>query len=593
MLRLSDYVISRVIEAGVNHIFMITGRGILYLTDAVAKNKNIKAISVHHEQSAAYAAIAYAQYNDNIGACLVSTGCASTNTITGVLNAWQDGIPCIFISGQNKLNETARHTGKKIRTYGSQEADIIPIVKSITKYSTMIEDPKRIAYELDKALYYARNGRKGPVWIDIPIDVQNMRVEPDELERYVAEEKKMRPKQEDIQYIKKELNDAKRPVILIGSGVRSANSVSKFYDFVNKYPIPVTFSNSAVDTYGVGNKYSIGAVGSIGATRAGNFAIQNSDLLIVLGCRLSPITTGTEYSKFARAAKIIVIDIDEVEHSKNTIRIDRLIISDISEFLDEIMREKIKCADIEWIEKCLYWKNIFPRCEEYFSQKESIDLYYFAELISKYLNDNSILLTDAGLEELIIPTTVNFRNNQRCIHPASQGSMGFALPASIGVHYASNCIVTPIIGDGSIMMNLQELQTIKYYNIPIRILIINNNMYSVIRDRQRDLFRSRTIGTDVSNGVSCPEFRKIADCFDIPYMVIENKKDIQDKLRTFFNDTGPIICEVICEQNQEYIHSSYAFNSKRNFVNRPLEDQSPFLNREIFLQEMIIDPIDQ
>lgn len=593
MIRVADYVINRMYEEGAKHIFMVTGRGILYLSDAVAKHKDITPVSVHHEQSAAYAAVAYAQYNDNIGACLVSTGCAATNAVTGVLNAWQDGVPCVFISGQNKLHETARYTGKNIRTFGSQETDIIPIVEPITKYCVMIDNPLRIAYEMDKALYFAQNGRKGPVWIDIPVDVQNMRVEPEELERYVATKQEFSTEFEDVQYVREALERAMRPVILIGSGIRSADSLVEFKEVVEKYSLPVTFSCSAVDTYGVDHALSIGAVGSIGATRAGNFTVQNADLLLVLGCRLSPMTTGSEYRKFAREAKVIVVDIDREEHSKDTIKIDRLIIADVKDFLMRLKSEKVKMTEREWVEKCLHWKNIFPRCEAKYKMSENIDLYYFADCLSKAMDDDAILLTDAGLEELLIPSTVNFKERQRCVHPASQGSMGFALPAAIGVYYASNRSVTPIIGDGSIMMNLQELQTIKHNNIPVRIIVINNNAYAVIRSRQKDLFRTRTIGTDVSNGVSCPEFKKVAECFDIPYMMIDSKEQIENKLEALFDIEGPIICEVICEENQEYIQNSFAFNSQRRMVNRPLEDQAPFMDRELFKREMIIDPIDQ
>ncbi|WP_207641600.1 thiamine pyrophosphate-binding protein [Syntrophomonas palmitatica] len=592
-MRVADYVIQRIYEEGAQHIFMVTGRGILYLSDAVAKHKDIIPISVHHEQSGAYAAVAYAQYNEKIGACLVSTGCASTNAITGVLNAWQDGVPCIFISGQNKLYETVRYTGINIRTFGSQETDIISIIKPITKYCTMIDDPQNIALEMDKAFFFAKSGRKGPVWIDIPVDVQNMRVEPEELQRYVPDDIIFKPDPEDIQYIRKELKKAKRPVILIGSGIRSANAVEEFKAFLKKNPFPVTFACSAVDTYGADYELSIGAVGSIGGTRAGNFAVQNSDLLLVLGCRLSPMTTGSEYEKFARAAQIIVIDIDRIEHSKNTVRIDRLVVSDLKEFIEQLNNEDLKCADKEWIKKCIHWKTIFPKCEEKYRASEKIDLYYLADCLSKLMDDNFVLLSDAGLEEIIIPSTISFKAGQRCIHPVSQGSMGFALPASIGAYYASKHPITAVIGDGSIMMNLQELQTIKYYNIPVRIIIINNNVYSVIRTRQKDIFRTRTIGTDYTNGVSCPNFNKVAECFDIPYMIIDNKNDLEDKLDKLLRVNGPIICEIFCDENQEFIRNSYALNSQRRIVNRSLEDQAPFMNRELFLKEMIIDPIDQ
>ena len=594
MIRVADYIMNRLHANGVKHIFMVTGRGALFLSDAVAGHKELTGVSLHHEQAAAYATVAYAQYTGKPGACLVSTGCAATNALTGVLNAWQDGIPCVFISGQNKLRETSRFTGIPLRTYGQQEADIIPIVGSITKYATMITDSKQIVYEMEKALYLAQTGRKGPVWIDIPLDIQNMRIEPNDLAHFVNENSpNYDPLKEDIQYIIKAFRDAERPAILIGSGIRSANAVQDLEAFVKKYSIPVTYAGSAPDTYGTDNPLSIGSVGIMGCSRAGNFTVQNSDLLLVLGCRLSPMTTDSDCSKFARAAKVVVVDIDRLEHSKNIINIDHLIIADVKIFLTSLMDEDVKEADEEWQNKCLHWKQIFPKCEEEHETSEKVDLYYLAECLSEILPVNSVFLSDSGLIELMLPTNISFRKDQRCIHPASQGSMGFALPGLVGAHYASNRPIIAVIGDGSIMMNLQELETIRYNNIPAKIFVINNNAYAVIRKRQVDLFRSRTIGVDPSNGVSCPNFQKVADGFEIPYTKIDNSFELQKKLRSVINTDGPVLCEIIGLENQDYISSSHARNSKRRFVYRPIEDQTPFLDRELFLSEMIVEPIDQ
>lgn len=593
MIRVADYIIERLYDEGAKHIFMVTGRGILYLSDAVARHSELKGISMHHEQAAAYAAVAYAQYNEKIGACLVSTGCAGTNALTGLLCAWQDGIPCVFVSGQNMLRETSRYTGIQLRTYGQQEADIVRIAESITKYSIMITDPKRIVYEMDKALYLAQTGRKGPVWIDVPLDIQNMRIEPEELERFEPmDDTDFAPSMEDIEYVIKALQSAKRPVLLIGSGVRSADAIPELETLLEKYPIPVTYASSATDVYGASNQLSVGTVGSIGGTRAGNFAVQNSDLLLVLGCRLSPITTGPDYENFARAAKVIVVDIDSMEHSKNTVRIDRLIISDVKKFLVALMGKDIRRDSDEWQNKCIHWRQIFPMCEDKYKMTEKVDLYYLAECLSKTLADRTVLLSDAGLEELIIPSTVYFKKGQRCIHPASQGSMGYALPGAIGAYFAASCQTVAVIGDGSIMMNLQELQTIRYHNIPIKIIVVNNDVYAIIRKRQVDLFRTRTIGTDPANGVSCPSFQKVAECFEIPYIRIDNSIDLKSRIASVINMDSPVLCEVMGVENQDYLRSSYAYDSKRRFVQRPLEDQAPFMERELFLSEMIIEPID-
>jgi len=592
-IRVADYVMEYLHTNGVDHVFMVTGRGALFLTDAVAKHKELESISVHHEQSAAYAAVAYADYTGKPGACLVSTGCAGTNTITGVLNAWQDGIPCVFISGQNKLQETTRYTGIPIRTYGQQEADIIPIVESITKHAVMITDPKQIVYEMEKALYLAQSGRKGPVWIDIPLDVQNMRIRPSELEHYIIEnEKKYKPSNEDIEYILSALSNAKRPVILIGSGIRSAEAIKEFQDFIAKYQIPVTYAGSATDTYADNNSLSIGSVGIMGCTRAGNFTVQNSDLLLVLGSRLSSMTTGPEVNKFAREAKIIIVDIDPVEHSKSCLNIDRLIIADVKKVINALRSKSIDGVNQKWLDKCQHWKDIFPRCEEEYKSSKEVDLYQLAESLSNVMPKESVFISDSGMIELVLPTNINFKKEQRSIHPASQGSMGFALPGIIGAYYASNLTPVCVVGDGSIMMNLQELATIKYNNIPAKIFVINNNAYAVIRKRMDELFR-RSIGTDGDNGVGIPNFKKVSEGFEIPYVMIETSLNLQKQLQSVIEMEGPVLCEIMGIENQNYISSGHARNSKGAIVSRPLEDQTPYMNRDLFLSEMIVKPIDQ
>ena len=593
MARLADYVIDKIYEENAKHIFMVTGRGALFLTDAIAANKKIKPICVHHEQSAAYAAISYAQYNNEFGACLVSTGCASTNAITGVLNAWQDGIPSIFISGQNKLDETTNFTKKALRTYGQQEADIVALVQPITKYATMITDPNKIVYELEKAIYLAKNGRKGPVWIDIPLDIQNMRIDLTKQEHYIPEDMgNIIPNADDLEFLIKELNHAKRPVVLIGSGVSSSDSINELKKFINKTSLPVTYTSSAVDIFGLDNELCIGSVGIMGCSRAGNFAIQNSDLVLVLGSRLNSMIVG-EKDHFAREAKVIVVDIDEVEHSKQSVNIDKLILSDIKEFFLHFEYNKLELSHEPWIEKCKYWKSFFPKCESQYTESKEIDLYYLSEVISNVLPSDASVITDSGLLELIIPNNTVFKNNQRAIHPISQGSMGYAIPAILGVHYSSNAPIVCLVGDGSIMMNLQELQTISSLNIPVKILVINNNMYSVIRKRQKQMFRNRTIGTDFTNGVDNPNFKDIAKAFNFEYKCIKETNELENGLVDVFNTEKAIICEIYGLENQDYISTGHAKNIHGKIVTRPIEDQSPYLDRELFLSEMLVTPINQ
>ena len=594
-MRVCDYIFNRLYESSVTKVFLVTGRGALFLSDAIAANKKIEGISLHHEQSAAFAAVAFAQYTGTLGVCMVSTGCAGTNALTGVLNAWQDGIPCIFISGQNKVEETSRFTGIKIRTYGQQEADIIPIVESITKYSVMITDPKSIVYELDKAVYHATSGRKGPVWIDVPLDIQNMRIEPEELEQFVSGiSDEDTPTIEDIEYISKMLNSSERPVILIGNGLHSSEAITEFESLIQKTLVPVVFSSSAPDIFGSSNKLSIGSVGIMGCSRAANFAVQNSDFLLVLGSRLSPMTTGSEYCKFARGAKIAVVDIDKSEHEKNTVKIDRIISADVKKVLRSLLKnDELSKAEDSWVDKCLHWKKIFPVLEGYFQSDDRVDLYHLAEAISTVLPDDAVFVSDSGLIELILPNNIRFKKGQRCIHPASQGSMGYALPAVIGAHYASRKPVVAVIGDGSIMMNLQEIETISYKNIPAKIFVINNNAYAVIRKRQKELFRRRTIGTDPGDGVGIPNFKKVASAFDLYYSKIDNSINLESKLKNVLDQEGPVLCEIMGLEDQDYISVSHARNLQGRFIQRPLEDQAPFLDRKLFLSEMIVDPIDQ
>jgi len=586
----------RLAEAKVKNVFLVTGRGALFLSDALAKSKELNGISMHHEQACAFASIASAEQSGGLGACLVSTGCAATNTITGVLSAWQDGIPCIFISGQNILEETSRFTGIPLRTYGQQEADIISMVEPITKFATMITNPEEIIEAMDKALFEAQSGRKGPVWIDIPLDLQSANID---LDKNVVAKTEYKlpenlPDSVEMENVIRGLKSAKRPVVLIGRGVRSSGAEAQLINFIESAKIPLTFTASAPDTYGSENAFSIGSVGAMGCSRAGNFAIQNSDFVLVLGSRLTTLNTGPDFCKFARGASIAVIDIDSVEHTKKTIEINHFINSDIGSFLEALTKHDIELVDSKWMDKCLHWKKIFGRVEPAFCSPNLVDLYQLSDRLSELLPRPSTLVTDSGLCEVILPSNIKFDRDMMCIHPTSQGSMGFALPAAIGAQIVSSGTVLAVIGDGSIMMNLQELETIKSKNLPVKIIVINNNVYSIIRRRQRGLFRNRTIGTDPDNGVSCPEFSKVAACFDLRYIKIGDVKDLDLGLKNMFNHDGPVLCEIMGKVDQGYIEIGHTKSLiDRRFVRRPLEDQEPFLPRELFLKEMLVAPIDQ
>lgn len=596
MERVADYIIQKINEAGASHIFLITGRGILFLTDAVARNENIKHISTFHEQGASYAAMAYAAAKGSIAACLVSTGCAAANAVTACLCAYQDNLPVVFISGNNPLAENTRHTKVPIRTYGSQEADIIEVVDSVTKYAIMLEDKDKIVYEIEKALYLAQEGRKGPVWIDVPLDVQNMRIEEAEQKHFELPEKK-----DVCSYLNKsaiqvadEIKKASRPMLLIGGGVRGA--VDEVKAAVELFRIPLAYSPTASDVYGASHGLSIGAAGSLGGMRAGNFALQNSDYILAVGTKLCSQETGRK-EVFAREAKITVVDIDENEHTKDGVHIDHVIHADAKEFLDALLKQVITPLDETWIGKCLHWKETFCIKNEAFiqelKQNDKLDIYSVADILSDILPDHATVITDAGFEELIIPSAVRYRDGQRCLFPASQGAMGYAIPAIIGAHYAGRKNLVCIVGDGSFMMNMQELQTIKALGIPVKILVINNDMYAVIRKRQRDLFRRRTIGNDPSDGVSAPDFKKIADCFGFAYKKIECRSRLEECKDKLLQESTPELIEIICTPDQKYLHESYGINEKKKLVHRPIEDMAPFLERDTIKREIVVDMMEE
>jgi acetolactate synthase-1/2/3 large subunit len=336
----------------------------------------------------------------------------------------------------------------------------------------------------------------------------------------------------------------------------------------------------------------MGAVGSIGGSRAGNFVLQNSDYILAVGTRLSSQLTGMKKA-FAREAYITVIDIDENEHKKNGVPIDKCIKMDAKIFFEALDNYEIKEIDDNWLLKCQHWKEVFSLENEKFirelKEKGQLDIYSVADIISDKLPDDTVVITDAGFEELIIPSAIRYKEGQRCIFPAAQGAMGYAIPAIIGVHSAGRNNIVCIVGDGSIMMNLQELQTIKSLNIPAKILVINNNMYAVIRKRQKDLFRNRTIGNDSSDGLSSPDFMGIAKCFGFSYRKICNRTDLHEYVKDSFWKSSLEIVEIMCVPDQQYFHESYGVNEKKRIVHRPIEDMAPFLERAVVNEEMIID----
>lgn len=596
-MRVADYIADFLYRQGITEVFLVSGGGMMFLSDGIAQHPKLRAVCTHHEQAAAMAAVSYAKYHSSgAGAVYVTTGCGGTNAMTGLLDAWQDSIPCFFISGQVKRKETIRNSGLPLRQFGVQEADIISLVQPITKYAVMINDPEDIAYHLERGALLARSGRPGPVWLDVPLDVQGAPIDISRLRKFCSsefsEDIKNSPTDDEIQTFEKLLGAAERPVVIAGQGIRLSRATEIFRSFVERQKIPVVATHLGVDALHTMHPLFTGLIGNKG-DRAGNFAVQNADLVIVLGSRLSVSSTGHEYDKFARGAKVVVVDIDPIEHLKGTVRIDCLINSDLRHFFKKI--ENIpSCDRSSWHEKCLAWKVKYPVYrKEYAETVGGVNTYHFTECLSRCLKGDSVLVTDAGTAFHVLAQGVRLSENQRYITSGAQAEMGYALPACVGLSIAKKCgEVIGITGDGSLQMNIQELQTIKHHELPVKLFIWNNDGYLSIRATQAKFFNARFIGTDDSSGVSFPDTGKIAEAYGIRFLRVSEPADLEAVIEVALSHPGPVICEVICLRDQEVIPTVASYRREDGtMVSRPLEDMYPFLGREEFRREMIVKPL--
>lgn len=596
MMRVCDVIMDFVYSLGVDTVFTVTGGGAMFLNDAVPAHLKMKAICNHHEQASAMAAVGYAKLKNSYGVAVLTTGCGATNAMTGLLDAWQDNVPCIFISGQVKRKETCHNASVPLRQFGVQEADIVPVVKSLTKYAVMLNEPKDVIYELEKLAFLAKNGRPGPVWLDVPLDVQGATVDVDQLPHFESFDiKRLAPSATQIEELKERLARAKRPVVIAGNGIRLGGAEIAFQKFIEALGIPVVFSYLSVDLLPSDHPQAIGRLG-IKGDRAGNFAVQNSDLVLSIGCHLSVALTGFEYELFAREADLVVVDIDSDEHRKNTVQIDQFIHSDVNEFFESFGISQGNVEWNQWAKTCLKWRSQWPVClPEYEKEKLGINKYYFIEKLGYFLSPDAAVVSDAGSAYYVTSQALKIKDRQRYITSGAQADMGFTLPAAIGVCVANpNIEVVGITGDGSFQMNIQELQTLVHHQFNLKLVIWNNNGYLSIRTTQKKFFEGREIGTDRSSGLSFPDSEKIAAAYGIPFVRVSRNENLQNSLLQMSRTKGPLILEVMCPENQEIIPTA---SSKKlpdgRMVSKPLEDMYPFLGREEFLSNMIVKPLDE
>ena len=598
MIKLSDYITKFFEDKNVEDIFMLTGGGCMHLVNSFGSSKKIKYWCTHHEQSAAIAAETYSKIKNDLCVVLVTSGPGATNTITGLLDCYQDSIPVIFISGQTKVKQTVLNSNiKNLRQFGNQEVNIIPIVNSITKYAVEIQDATEIKYHLERAVFEAKNGRPGPVWLSVPLDIQATLIDEKNLKGFNNDyqEIKVEPDIDEIEYILTELKNAKRPVIIAGHGISISNSKDLLDKFCADYKIPIVTTMMGIDNLEEEHICNIGRIGTKG-TRAGNFAMQNADLIISLGSRLSVVSIGHEYNLFAREAKVIVVDIDEYEHLKKTIKIDKIINCDVKKILQELQKYDIKIEFNQWLNKCNEWKQKYPVVlKEYNDDTNGINSYKFIDIINKYTKNNMHIVVDVGTPFYVVAQSIAMKKNQRYITAGGTGTMGFTIPASIGVAVSTpNDTVIGITGDGSFMQNMQELQVLKHHNFNVKIFIINNNGYYLINQTQKKYFNGNFVGESEVSGISFPNFEKIAYAFDIKYYMLETIKQCEEKLNSILLEKGPTIIEVIVDKNMEIMPlNASEIKEDGTMISKPLEDMYPFLDREIFKKEMIIDIVEE
>lgn len=591
-MNLSDFVIDFLVKKGIKDIFLVSGGGIMYLCDAVGRNKKINYISNYHEQACAIAAEGYARIKNSVGACLVTTGPGSTNTLTGVAGAFVESIPIIIISGQVKRETIADYS--KLRQLGVQEINIIDMVKPVTKYAKTIMDPETIGYELEKAWYLATEGRPGPVWINLPLDVQAYSLDPKKLKHFSPPVKNQKQKNELKKQVAKFielLKKSERPVLITGYGIRLAKGEKLLEELLHKIKIPVVHNINGLDLVPEDYPLNMGMFGPAGNRRA-NFAIQNADLIIAVGASLDINETGFNFKDFGRKANKITVNIDKEELLKPNVFVDLAITEDAKAFFEEFLQQTKNVKfnfSPKWFAVCKMWKQKYPTIiTDFFKDKNYVHSYVFMDRLSDFLSLKDVLTTGIGQDIVSFYQAFKVKKNQRAFANKHFGGMGWCLPLAIGANIGNNrhrsiCVT----GDGSIQFNIQELNTIRYYELPIKIFVYNNRGYKSIRDTQNNLFAGRLVGADSTSGVLNPDFKKLADTYSFTYEKIMNNQEINRKIKKVLSIKGPVLCEVNINPNQERIPRSVTYrDAKGQLKSRPLEDLAPLLPREELEENM-------
>lgn len=589
-MKVAQYIADFLVKQGVTDVFTVTGGGAMHLNDALGHKEGLHSTYNHHEQACSIAAEGYARATGKVAAVCVTSGPGGTNAITGVLGGWQDSIPMFVVSGQVKRETTTWSTDVPLRQLGDQEFQIVDTVKTMTKYAYMVTEPTEIRYHLEKAWYLCMNGRKGPVWLDIPLDVQAAPIESDELKGFdPAElEQKENPVYDDslTPEIMKKLKEAKHPVVFAGTGIRLGEAHEEFLQLIDKLGIPVVTAWNAHDVLWDEHPLYCGRPGTVG-TRGGNFVVQNSDLLLVLGCRLNIRQISYNYQDFAKKAYKIVVDIDEAELRKPTVKVDLPVHANVKDAMKALLAADYQGPtkeQQEWLDWARTVNQKYPATLPAYYEKETpINPYVFITKLSQHMEEGDDIICGNGSACVITFQAAEIKKNQRLFTNSGCAAMGYGFPAALGVCVArKGKRVICIDGDGSFQMNLQELQTVVYNHLNMKLIIINNNGYHSIRQTQTNLFKGEPlVGVCDGNGLSFPNFEKLAYAYELPYVRIDSLTNVDAGLEQLLNTEGPVMCEVVVDEKQNFepkLSSKVLPDGK--IVSPSIDDMFPFLSRE-------------
>ena len=590
MIKVSDYIAKYLKQKyNIKHIFMLSGGGAMHLNDSFGRETSYTCL--HNEQALAIAGEGYCRYDQQLAVVNVTTGPGGLNCLNGVFGQWTDSAAVLYISGQVKF-ETTIHSCPEInlRQLGDQEVDIISVVKPLVKYCKMVENPYEIKAALDKAVFMATNGRKGPVWLDIPMNVQGAVIEENKLFETEIDYPKIKIEPFQKEQLINKLKRSNRPLIIAGHGIRLSEAQSEFEKLQNNLKIPIVTTLNGMDSVTDDNPYFIGRIGTIGQ-RAGNFALQNADLILCLGTRNNIRQVSYNWENFAKKAFKIVIDIDSAELKKPTIKPDLAIHANLKDVIQELNNSELNIDRKDWLNWCLERRNKYlpNKAKEYAQTSSIINPYFFVITLTELLKENELIVTSNASSLVCTFQAGTIKRGQRVILNSGNASMGYDLPAAIGACIAADKKRTICLtGDGSIMMNIQELQTIKHHNLPIKIFVFNNNGYSSIKQTQGNFFNGHLTACEPDSGVSMPNFANIAKGFGIEALRIDNTQDIGEKITKILETDGPFLCDVIMEPHQIFIPK---LSSEKlpdgKMISKPLEDMYPFLDREEFKSNML------